>query len=252
MASKPIFINNNSRIGVLILHGFSSTPEQLKEAVDFASKNGFNVSVPLIAGHGTRPEDLMETTASDWKKSAEDAYLKLKEISDKIFIVGSSFGSNLAFWLAEEFDNEMAGIISLSAPIFLRYHGFSMFRLYSYGLFVKYYRKPKKTFRLDKSAAKEEVIYEAIPTKSLREFFRFIKKETIPCLSKIKVPVFICQSPKDNLVHPKSAIYIYNHIKSDKKEIYWVDVDSHFLAKDDPPLFDRIINFIENIRKSLA
>jgi carboxylesterase len=249
--SKPVFIDNGSKIGILILHGFSSTPEQLRDAVDFACKNGFNVSVPLIAGHGTCPEDLRKTSPEDWKRSARDAYLELKKISEKVFIVGSSFGSNLAFWLAKEFNNEQAGIISLSAPIFLKYHTIILLRLYSYGLFQKYYQKPAKSFGTNQKLPEDEIVYYKLPTKSVREFLRFIKKETIPNLRNVKIPTLIFHSIKDNIVHPKSARYIYKHLGSGFKQIQWADIDSHFIAREQlvRGLFQQVYDFIQDVVK---
>ena len=121
---EAIFINKNSKTGVLMLHGFSSTPRQFRELGAYLAEKGFNVSAPIIAGHGTSPEDFMKTSPKDWTKSTKDAYFELKNISEKVFIIGNSFGSNLGLWLAKELDNEPAGIVTLGAPIFLRYHNF--------------------------------------------------------------------------------------------------------------------------------
>lgn len=246
-SSKPIFIDNKSKTGILMLHGFTSTPEQLREAVHFACKYGFNVSVPLIAGHGTCPDDLMKSSAEDWKKSAKDAYLQLKKISEKVFIIGNSFGSNLAFWLAKEFNNEPAGIVSIATPIYLRYHPLILLRLYTYGLLKKYYHKPIKPFKMDEIQPEDVVVYPVIPTKSLRDFFNFIKKETIPNLNKVRTPIFICHSSKDMLVHPKSARHIFENIGSAVKEMYWFDSCEHVITHHQRigDLFEKIYEFIK-------
>ncbi|MDP2741613.1 MAG: carboxylesterase, partial [bacterium] len=88
---EEIFINKNSKIGVLMLHGFTSTPRQFKELSLYLSEKGYNVLAPLIAGHGTSPKDLMENSPKEWTESAKKAYFKLKGISEKVFIVGNSF-----------------------------------------------------------------------------------------------------------------------------------------------------------------
>ena len=100
--AEEIFIDKNSRTGILMIHGFSSTPRQFKELSFYLSEKGFNVSAPLIAGHGTSPEDCRKTCSKDWTKSVMEAYARLKNISEKVFVVGNSFGSNLGFWLGKE------------------------------------------------------------------------------------------------------------------------------------------------------
>ena len=245
--AESIFVDKNSDIGVLMLHGFSSTPAQYKDLCAFLSKNGINASAPLIAGHGTCPDDLIKTCPEDWEKSAKDAYLKLKKISKKVFIIGNSFGSNLALWLAKEFNNEQAGIITLGAPIFMRFHYFTLFRLYTYGLIKKYYSKPTRIYEADYIDMNDEVTYPVIPAKSLREFFGFIKSETIPSLGKIKLPALICHSAKDKVAHPKSAAFIYEHIQSPFKKIYFFPSDAHTImaGEQKTDVFQRILEFIK-------
>jgi len=245
--AEPIFIDKKSKIGVLLLHGFTSTPDQFKELAVFLSDKGFSVFAPLISGHGTNPDDLIKTSAEDWKKSAEEAYLKLKQISPKIFIIGNSFGSNLGIWLLNNFSNEQAGIVTLGAPVFLRFHKILVFRLYAYGWLKKYYKKPARIYETDYIDLNDQVTYPVIPTKSLRDFFRFIKKETKPCLRKIKVPALICHSISDRVVRPKSATYIYEHIKSPFKKIYLFPSDAHTIMSGEhkADLFQKIYDFFK-------
>lgn len=246
--AEAIFIEKKSDIGVLMLHGFSSTPAQFKELAVFLFKNGFNVSAPLIAGHGTCPDDLTKTCLGDWKESVKSAYLRLKEKSKNIFIIGNSFGSNLAFWLTKEFNNEPKGIVTLGAPIFLRHHKILLLRLYTYGFFKKYYRKPARIYEADYIDLNDEITYPVIPIKSLREFFWFIKKETIPNLDKIESPVLICHSIKDKVANPKSATFIYEHVKSSYKKIYLFPSDAHTIMSGEhkTDLFQRILEFIKD------
>ena len=232
-----------------MIHGFTSAPEQFKELADFFAARGFTVSAPLIAGHGISPDNLMKTTPEDWMKSVKDAYLELKKKSEKIFIIGNSFGSNLAFWLAKEFDNEQSGIITLGAPIFLKYHYFILFRLYTYGLIQRYYRKPRRLYKADYTDMSDEVTYSIIPTKNLREFFNFIKNETIPNLGKVKIPTLVAQSDTDPVIKPKSATYIFEKLGSSFKRIYWFPSEFHVLTADGrrAELFQKIYNFIQSI-----
>ena len=172
---EPIFIDKKSKIGVLMLHGFSSTPDQFKELSLFFSEKGFTVYAPLITGHGTSPEDLRQTTSNDWTVSVRSAYIKLREKSEKIFFIGNSFGSNLALWLIKEFNNEPIGVVTLAAPIFLKNHLFILLRLYSYGLFKTYYHKPPRLYGTDNIDMEDEVTYSFIPIRSLRYFLNFIR-----------------------------------------------------------------------------
>ena len=249
MKTEPIFINKKSKIGILMIHGFTSTPDQFKELADFLAGKGFSVLAPIIAGHVTSPKDLEKTTPEDWKKSVKDGYLKLNKICPEIFIIGNSFGSNLGFWLVKEFNNEPIAIVSLGAPIFLRWQKWILCRLYTYGFIQKYYRKPRRIYRTDYTDFDDEVTYPIMPTKSLRDFFNFIRNETIPNLDKIKIPIFVGQSDSDNVVKFKSATHIYEQVRSEFKRIYWFPGKSHMIMsyQKRDQLFEKIYSFIKEI-----
>lgn len=247
--AEPIFLPKNSKVGILLLHGFTGTPYQFREFSAFLNSKGVSVSAPLLAGHGTSPADMIKTSPEDWKNSVEKAYLELKKISPKIFIVGNSFGGNLAFWLAKKFNNEVAGIISLGTPIVLKWQKIIKIRYYLYGWMKTYYRKPQRIYKTDYTDMEDEITYSLIPMKNFIEFLNFIKRETLPILPKITVPSFVIHSRKDSVVNPKSALYIYEHLGSSYKKIHWFG-EYHNLIIDDKKrteLFEKIWEFIKEI-----
>jgi len=251
VGAEPIFIDKNSNIGILMLHGFTSTPHQFKELSQFFASKGFTVYAPLVVGHGTSPKDLAKVGKEDWKKSVKDAYLELGKKVQKIFIIGNSFGGNLAFYLACEFqDNHLAGIISLDTPIRLRNQKIIKLRLYTYGWLRKYYRKPQRYYKIDYTDMSDEVTYSVVPVKSLRDFFEFIEEETVPNLNKIKAPTLIAHANVDPVVDPKSATFIHDRLGSNHKIIYWFDSNQHsivFLGKKRYQLFEKIYEFIKSL-----
>lgn len=249
VGAEPIFIKKSQKVGVLLFHGFSSTCHQFKDLGPFLASKGFSVYAPLIAGHGTTPQDLAKTNCEHWKNSAKEAYLNFSKKVKKIVIVGNSFGGNLAFYLANEFNNSFAGIVSLGAPIRLRYQWLIKLRLYTYGWFKRYYRKPRLVYRIDYTDMTDEVTYPVIPIKSIRDFFKFLKEETIPNLEKVKVPVLVAHGDIDPVVDPQSAAYIYEHLGSNHKAIFWFKSNRHVLTADGKKqeLFEKIYDFIKEV-----
>ncbi len=249
--AKPIFIDKKSTNGVLMIHGFSSSPDEFKELAVYLADNGFNVSAPLVAGHGTSPEDLLKTSPKDWVNSVKKEYLKLKELSQNIFVIGNSFGSNLAISLINELKDKPAALITLGAPVYLKWHKVIVCRLYSYGFLRKYYRKPPRLYRTDFTDMIDEVTYAKIPTKSVRQFLSFIKNETRENLKKIEIPALVIHSDTDPVVNPKSATYIYEHLGSELKRIYWFRSKFHIATIDEnrSELFKKIFDFIKEVKK---
>ncbi len=247
--AEPIFIDKKSTVGILMLHGFSSTANEFKELSVYLAEKGFNIYAPLMAGHGTTPEELLATTPEDWKASVKTAYRKLQSVSEKIFVIGNSFGSNLGFWVIAEFGNEAVGIITLDAPIFLRYHFFAKLRLNTYGLFRKYYKKSRKMYQTDYIDMMDKVTYSIIPVKSIRDFLGFIKSETMPNLGKVTVPALVTHSSTDPVIHPNSAKYIYKHLGSKEKKVHWFVSNNHAFTVDGHRIdvFHKISEFINQV-----
>lgn len=87
-------------IGVLCLHGFTSSPAFMQYTATALETAGFDVSCPALAGHATTPEDLESTGRKDWLRSAEVALEDLQARHSQAFVVGHSMGSTLALELA--------------------------------------------------------------------------------------------------------------------------------------------------------
>ncbi|MFH1173359.1 MAG: alpha/beta fold hydrolase [bacterium] len=246
MFNGRIYIDKGGEKGALLIHGFTSCTYQLKEMADFLANKGITVLAPLVAGHGTQPEDLAKTDASDWLRSVEIPLEFLQSRVKKLYVIGNSFGGNLAFELAKKY--EVAGVISLSTPIFLSHHGWIKLRLKTDYRFRKNYCKVTRFFMADYDNFSDEVIYSTIPIKSLHDFLNFIKEKTIPHLAEIKDPALIIHTTKDQVIKPKSAQYIYDHLGSAKKEIHWVKSFNHEItrAKKRDDVFEKIYQFIRD------
>jgi carboxylesterase len=247
--TTPIFINKNSDKGVLMIHGFTSTPDEFKELAVYLADKGFTVSAPFVAGHGTSPEDLIKTNPEKWVDSVKESYLQLKEHTKKVFIIGNSFGSNLALDLVKDIEDKPSAIITLGAPIYLRWHKVIVCRLYSYGFLKKYYSKPPRLYRTDFTDMIDEVTYPKMPTKSVRQFLSFIKNNTKRYLNEVKIPALVVHSDTDPVVNPKSATYIYEHLGSEFKRIYWFRSKYHTATIDEnrSELFNKILDFINEV-----
>lgn len=245
--AEPFFIKKSSEIGILLLHGFTSSPYQFKELANFLTEKNYSVMVPLIAGHGTHPDDLHNTTIEQWQNSVEQPLLELEKNVKKVFIVGHSFGGNLAFYLAHTHANPIQGIVSLGTPIYLRYHNFIKLRTYTYGWLKKYYPKSGENYKADYIDLSDQVSYPVIPTRSLRNFLKFIEHITPPSLNEIKTPTLIIQTNADPVVHPKSAQHIHQNLGSNYKKVYWLNGRYHSLSEsfdfERKKIFDRINKF---------
>ena len=101
-----------------MLHGFTGSPASVLPWAQGIHEAGFTVSVPRIAGHGTKWQELNRSTWQDWYDSVESALLALKSNCDRVFVAGFSVGGALALKLAQVRGSEIEGLILLNPSIF--------------------------------------------------------------------------------------------------------------------------------------
>ncbi len=246
MFNGRIYLDKGGERGALLIHGFTSCTHQFRELSPFLANKGMTVMAPLVAGHGTKPEDLIKTSSRDWLKSVEEPLEFLQKKVKKVYLIGNSFGANLAFELA--LNHPVSGIVSLGAPIFLRRQLWIKLRLATDYRFRKYYRKLSSLYGLDYIDFSDEVTYPVIPIKSLYDLFYFIKNYTIPHLPEVKAPIFIAHTTRDQIINPQSAQYIHEHIGSEEKRIYWIKSFRHEVTKSKrrEEIFEKIWEFISD------
>jgi carboxylesterase len=95
--------------GALVLHGFTGNCHSMRPVAEALHAAGFAIEMPLLPGHGTRVEDLVETRWEDWYAAGEAALEHLDERVDRVVVVGLSMGGSLACLLAVEHP-ELAGL----------------------------------------------------------------------------------------------------------------------------------------------
>src|SRR5690349_4030974 len=67
------------RRGCLLVHGFAGTPPEMRDLAEHLAANGYDVMVPLLAGHGTTPQAMRATRWRDWVGGAEEALAALRQ-----------------------------------------------------------------------------------------------------------------------------------------------------------------------------
>jgi len=90
------------RNGVLLIHGLTGTPTEMRFIAKGLNRNGFTVHGMQLAGHCGDEADLLATGRSDWYRSVVVAAEKLRGDVDRLFVAGLSMGALLALKLAAD------------------------------------------------------------------------------------------------------------------------------------------------------
>jgi carboxylesterase len=112
--ASPIGRTGTSGSAVVMFHGFTGHAGHWLPLADVLHARGHTVVAPLLAGHGTTPDDLGKTGADDWIASARQAVTSLAD-HDEVHLVGLSMGGIIATILAPEVG--AASLTTINAPV---------------------------------------------------------------------------------------------------------------------------------------
>lgn len=102
--AQPLFLPGDSRRpAVLLLHGFTGYPGDVRYLAGRLNEAGYAVSVPRLPGHGTNNRDFRSSDWRDWQRRAIDSYLELAGRHNRVAVGGLSMGGLLASLLAAEY-----------------------------------------------------------------------------------------------------------------------------------------------------
>jgi len=98
------------RSGVLLIHGLTGTPTEMRFVGNGLNKAGFTVLGMQLAGHCGDTSDLLATGWKDWYASVVAAADRLREQVDHLFVAGLSMGAVLALKLAIDRPRDVDGL----------------------------------------------------------------------------------------------------------------------------------------------
>lgn len=247
--AEPYFYPGG-KVGVLLVHGFSSTSYDTHPLGKYLAEKGYTVKGVLMEGHGTDPAHLAETKAEEWIGSVEDAYRELKGQTEEIFACGISLAGNILIHLAPSL--ELSGLVTMGTPVVFRKQ--KVFRVFWYMLrpFMKYYPKTDMYRHIDPEILERRINYDRIPMNAVKEIDHVVhlSKEAMP---RVTCPVLVMQSKSDHTLDERTSNYLMTHLGSRQKELYWVRDGYHVFTLDEKApkkVFPVIENFISRYKKN--
>ncbi|HEY8683269.1 MAG TPA: alpha/beta fold hydrolase [Rhodanobacter sp.] len=124
MIQQTDFFFEGGRSGVLLIHGLTGTPMEMRLLGKGLNRAGFSVHGMQLAGHCGNVEDLLATGWRDWYASVEQAADAMRGKVDHLFVGGLSMGALLALKLAADRPHQVAGVGVYGATF--RYDGWSI------------------------------------------------------------------------------------------------------------------------------
>lgn len=255
------FKHENNKRAVLLFHGMTGSPFEMKKYGRALFESGFDVYCFCLPGHGTSPIDIREVKWTDWYNDSVEHYKELNEIYEEVYLAGLCLGAVLALAIATEQD-DVKGIISLSTTLFLDgwtipWYNFLM-PLGVHTILRYYYSFPErepyglKNEVLRKKIAalqkKNTVALDNYPMSCIYELLK-LSYWTRKNIQKVKVPVLLMHAKEDDLTSTRSAKFVYKNIKSAQKEYIELENSYHLIVMDNEReyVFKKSIDFFNTL-----
>jgi len=228
--------------GVLVLHGFTGNPQSMRGLAEAFAAAGFTVEMPLLPGHGTSVDDLVETRWDDWSAAADAAYADLAARVDSVVVAGLSMGGSLTCWLASRHP-EIAGIVCINPALSLpdgtaealqEMIDGGVDRIPAIGNDVA-------------DPAMVEKAYDATPLRPLLSLAA-AADEFRGDLGRIACPVLILNSPQDHVVEPVNSDILADGVSGPVERVT-LERSYHVatLDYDKDLIFERSVEFARKV-----
>jgi carboxylesterase len=232
-------------IGVLMIHGFTGSPSELRPVAEELHAQGWTVFAPLLPGHGTHVSEMNQCRFSHWSAAVDAALDELKGCCSSVVVAGQSMGALLVLDLAARRGDEIAGAIAY-APALIPTDRFS-FMVPLIKHFIKTMPKGPNDF-VDKRAVDRLWDYDVNPVPAAHELFK-LAAQVRGELGQIRAPLLLIHSHDDRVIHARSSRIVYDQVASTQKDLSFLEGCGHVLTLDVhwPRVAQRSIDFVRRV-----
>lgn len=221
---------------VLLLHGFGSTPFEMRYLAEKLQQAGYTCVCPLLPGHGTDPSFLARTRWPDWQSTAVHALLRLQQEvgAGKVAVIGQSLGALLALQCAALHPERVAALACL-APLLelgplsgaaVAAYRFSLLRLLDLSV-----PRAGGTDIQEPRLRRGLPAYDRIPLRaaaSLRE----LQREVVAHLPAVQAPLLVLHGGQDHTAPRSAAERVVRDAGSASKRLEILPGSCHVLSLD--------------------
>jgi len=224
-----------SRSGVLLVHGFTATPWEMRWLGEQLARNGFHCLGVRLPGHGTSAEDLAMRSRDEWLTTVKQGHAILAGECRDIFGVGMSTGGLLLLALADS--TRLAGLMLLSPFVRLKHP-----LVRAAGLIARVHPFEERPL----AAGAERHYYLRRPLLGVSEIVQLLDA-VVPLLPTIQQPALIIGAAGDQTVPAGSARAIYERLGSRRKAFHLLGAAApHVLTTEENPYRDTVLALVRS------
>ncbi|WP_065258663.1 alpha/beta hydrolase [Pseudomonas bananamidigenes] len=264
------FVLGTGEVGVLLIHGLTGTPTELRRVAVGLAKAGCTVYVPTLAGHCGGNADLQATGWRDWYEGVRKTFVGIRRQHSKVFVGGLSMGAVMSMYVASEHPGQVAGLLMYSTT--LKYDGWSIHKLafltpllmkIPFGVHIcRFEEKPPYGIKNERLRAIVErqmkeghsseaglLTMEGVTVRELHRMNAVVRKR----MPSITVPALVLHSIEDDITSRWNADYVERKLGGEVVKIL-LDDCYHMITVDLQyrRVVELSVQFIDNHRTDLA
>lgn len=238
--SRP-FTGTGPRTGVVVSHGFTGSPNGVRDWATSLADAGYAVRMPLLPGHGTSWQDLARTRWQAWQAAIDAAYLELAGECDQVIVAGLSMGGALALRIAA--NRPVTGVVVVNPGLVIDDPRAPLAGLLKFVV--------KSTPAIANDILKEgidEGAYARTPVAAAHELNKMFK-DTVRLLPRVTAPVRVYRSAVDHVVSDSSMRALRRGLTHAPLEVIRLENSYHVATMDNdaPEIFRGSAEFIRSL-----
>lgn len=267
MIQNVEFRFEGGRSGVLLIHGLTGTPAEMRLVGKGLNRAGFSVYGMQLAGHCGDAKDLLATNWQDWYASVVKAAEQFRQEVDHLFVAGLSMGAVLALKLAADHPDWVKGVGVYGATF--KYDGwatpwygkfsFLLPLIDSLGIGRNWMVHEEEPYGLRDERLRQQISSLMLggdsaaaglpgnPWPSLAEMYKMaaVVRRDLP---KVNVPCLIAHATEDDIASIQNA-YLVERSVSGPVETLWLEDSYHMITIDRERrvLIDRSAAFFQQV-----
>ncbi|WP_437890650.1 alpha/beta hydrolase [Phytobacter sp. V91] len=224
--------------GILLIHGLGDAPGSFTDIAPELAKQGFLVRSVLLAGHGTRPADMLHVSVDQWRQVVSEQAAILQKDVGEVWLGGFSTGGNLALEYAMQHP-QIQGLL-LFSPAIKSSTGYD-FLAPAAALFRDWLRPPSAIFPQQIATR-----YLRVPTNGFAQYYHTsASAQDLIARQRYSKPVLMVLSEHDSVLntrwildhfdavftHPASRVIWYGEPQPELRHTERVKVKPDFLPE---------------------
>lgn len=203
--AEQFYLQGSTDTVLLFIHGITASPSEVYPTAELVHvKAQCSVKAILLPGHGTSLKDLSLTRWTDWYEAAKTEIEELQKKYTRVFVAGLSMGGLLSLYAGMNIKN-IAGIISINAPIFLKIPMAGSMAPFI-RLFIKNIPKAQTSWNKELNS-QGRFNYNATPIDAFQSMWQ-LRQKVVAGFDDITAPLLIMQSILDETVRSDSGRFI--------------------------------------------